>query len=141
MAVLTSRELIARRQPQVRARGWERAAFVVSGLLAAVSAAGAAATFFVPNVLRGTAVMNGSARGTALVMLVAGEPLLLAAMYLSARGSLRARIAWLGLAGYFVYNGVMFVLATPFNQLYLVYVAMLALAIWTVVLVVSSTDL
>lgn len=141
MAAITSRELIARRQPQARTRGWERAAFAVSGLLAAVSAVAAGATFFVPNVLRGTAVMNGSARGTALVMLVAGEPLLLAAMYLSSRGSLRARVAWLGLAGYFAYNGVMFVLGTPLNQLYLLYEAVLGLSFWTAVLVLRSIDL
>ena len=141
MAVLTSRELIARRRPQARARGWERAAFLVSGFLAAVSAVAAGATFFVPNVLRGTAVMNGSARGTALVMLVAGEPLLLAAMYLASRGSMRARVAWLGLSGYFAYNGVMFVLATPFNQLYLMYEAVLGLSFWTAVLVLRSIDI
>jgi len=141
MAVTTSRELIARRHSQVRVDGWERAAFLVSGLLAAVSAVAAGATFFVPDVLRGTAVMNGSARGTALVMLIAGVPLLLAAMYLASRGSTRARIAWLGLSGYFAYNGVMFVIATPLNQLYLVYEAVLALAFWTGVLVLRSIDL
>jgi hypothetical protein len=141
MAVITSRELIARRQPQARARGWERAAFVVSGLLAAVSAVAAGATFFVPNVLRGTAVMNGSARGTALVMLIAGEPLLLAAMYLASRGSMRARVAWLGVSGYFAYNAVMFVLATPMNQLYLLYEAALGLSFWTALLVARSIDL
>lgn len=120
---------------------WMRAAYAVSGLLAIFSAAGAAATLFVPGVLRGPAVMNGSARGTALVMLVLGIPVLGVAMVLAARGSLRGRIVWFGAGGYFVYNGVMFVLGTPFNQLYLVYEAMLGLAIWTTALVLVTTDL
>ncbi len=141
MASITSHRLAAGRTSRaVATRTWERAAYVVSGALAAVSAVASAATFFVPGVLRGTAVMNGSARGTAIVMLVAGEPLLLAAMYLAWRGSLRARVAWIGLAAYFAYNGVMFVLATPMNQLYLLYEAMLGLAIWSVVLAAASLD-
>ena len=141
MAAITSRHLLAQRYPQVAGRAWERAGFIVSGLLAVVSSAAAAATYFVPGVLHGTAVMNGSARGTALVMLIAGEPLLLAAMYFAWRGSLRARIAWLGAAAYFAYNGVMFVLGTPMNQLYLVYEVVLALSFWTAVLVARSFDL
>ena len=141
MATISSHRQIARRRPQLGVRSWERAVFMVSGLLAVASSAAAAATLFVPGVLRGTAVMNGSARGTALVMLVAGEPLLLAAMYFASRGSQRARIAWLGAAGYLAYNAVMFVLATPMNQLYLLYEVTLALSFWTAALVARSVDL
>jgi hypothetical protein len=43
--------------------------------LAAVSAFSAAGTLFLPGVLHGTAAMNGSARGTALVLLVVGVAL------------------------------------------------------------------
>lgn len=129
------------RQAATRSSTWDRAAFAVSGLLALASATAAAGTYFVPGVLRGPAVMNGSARGTALVMLVFGLPLLAGTMYLAWTGSMRARIAWLGMTGYFAYNGVMFVLATPFNQLYLVYEAVVALSVWSAVLVVRSIDI
>jgi hypothetical protein len=139
-ASIGARERILGRRAVTASISWSRAAFLVSGLLAAVSAAGAAATLFVPEVLRGTAVMNGSARGTALVMLVMGVPALLLCMYFAARGSLRARVFWLGTIGYFAYNGVMFVLGTPFNQLYLLYEAILGLSIWAAVLTVVSTD-
>src|SRR5690348_9863942 len=108
-AVLTTRDRIARRAG-ARWDRWTRAAYIVSGALAGVSAVAAAATFFVPGVLRGTAVMNGSARGTALVLLLLGIPVLVGAMVLAARGSLRARVVWLGTIGYFAYNGVMFVI-------------------------------
>jgi hypothetical protein len=117
------------------------AAYWVSGSLAVVAATAAAATFFVPGVLRGPAVMNGSARGTALVMLLVGIPLLVVSMYVAAHGSMRARVVWLGAVAYFIYNAVMFVLATPFNQLYLVYEAMLALSIWSAILVIHGIDL
>ena len=141
MAAITSRQQIARRYSRLGTRAWEQAAFIVSGLLAVVSGAAAAGSYFIPDVLRGTAVMNGSGRGTALVMMLLGIPVLLAAMYVSARGSLRARIVWLGVAGYFAYNGVMFVLGTPFNQLYLLYEAMVGLSLWTAILVLRTIDL
>ena len=140
MAAITSRHLAVGRPSVTAARPWDRPAFIVSGALAAFSAVAAGATFFVPGVLRGTAVMNGSARGTAIVMLVAGVPALLAAMYLAARGSLRARIVWVGIAAYFGYNGVMFVISTPMNQLYLLYEAVLGLSIWSVVLAAAAID-
>ena len=116
------------------------AAYWVSGALAAVSAIAAAGMLFVPGVLRGPAVMNGSARGTALVMLVVGLPLLVLSMYLAGRGSIRAHIVWLGVVAYVIYNAVMFILGTPLNQLYLVYEAMLALSIWSAILVIGTID-
>jgi hypothetical protein len=117
------------------------AAYWVSGALALVAALAAGASFFVPGVLRGPAVMNGSARGTALVMLVVGLPVLLVSMYLAARGSIRAKVVWLGVVAYLIYNSVMFILGTPLNQLYLFYEAMLALSIWSAILLIRTIDL
>ena len=108
--------------------------------LGAVGAAAAALTFFVPGILNGTAVMNGSARGTALVALVVALPVLAASMWLASRGSERARISWLGAAGFLEYNAVLFLLATPFNSLFLLYVAMFGLGFWTIVLVLRDLD-
>jgi hypothetical protein len=59
-------------------------------------------------------------------------------MYAASRGSIRARIVWLGAVAYFLYNSVMFILGTPFNQLYLLYEAMLGLSIWSTVFVIRT---
>ena len=75
--------------------------------------------------------MNGSARGTALVVLLAGVPALACSMLLAARGSAAAVITWLGSAGFLLYNSLMFVFATPANRLFPLYLAMLALAAWS----------
>ncbi len=115
-------------------------AYRLSGALAATSAAGAIVTFFVPEVLTGPAAMNGSARGTALVVLVLAVPLLVWSMRAASRGSTRAVIAWLGAVAYLLYNALMFVFATPFNRLFLVYVAMLSLAIWTAIALLHNID-
>jgi hypothetical protein len=115
------------------------AAAWLSGALAAVAATAAAATLFVPGVLRGPAVMNGSARGTALVALVVAVPLLALSMAATARGSVRAVIVWLGAVAYLLYNAVLLLLATPFNSLFLLYAAMFALAVWSAVTLLHRT--
>jgi hypothetical protein len=98
--------------------------------LASVATVGAALTLLLPDVLNGTDAMNGSARGTAVLMLVAGIPALLGATFAApVIGTARASVIWLGVLGYFVYNCLLFLLATPFNELFLVYVAMLTLAL------------
>lgn len=98
--------------------------------LGAVTAA-AAALSLLPGALGGPAVMNGSARGTVLVVLVVGLPLLTLSSVAARRGSLRAELARTGTTAYLAYNAVLLVFGTPFNRLFLLYVAMLGLAVWT----------
>jgi hypothetical protein len=115
------------------------AAVRLTAALAAVVVAGAGGTLL-PGALHGTPVMNGSARGTAIVMLAVSVPVLLASATLARRGSARARIVWLGTAGHLTYNAVLLLFATPFNRLFLLYTTMLGLAIATVVAVAAATD-
>ena len=115
-----------------------RTGYLLSASLAVVAAFAAAATAFVPGVLRGPSVMNGSARGTALVVLLVAVPALAIAMWFAGRGSARAQIVWLGAVGYILYNSTLFLFMTPFNQLFLLYVAMLSLAIWSAAILIRS---
>lgn len=107
--------------------------------LAAVTTAAAALTLLDRGVLQGVAVMNGSARGTSLVLLCAVPALLLAARQ-RRRGVVQAGPVWLGLSFFVVYNAVMLLFATPFNQLFLLYVAMLSLGLATVWLLLAHPD-
>ncbi|HXN77963.1 MAG TPA: hypothetical protein VN965_04195 [Candidatus Dormibacteraeota bacterium] len=115
-----------------------KTAYGLSGSLAVVAAIAAVGTALVPGVLRGTAVMNGSARGTALVVLLIAVPALAIAMWFTARGSARAQIVWLGAVGYILYNSTLFLFMTPFNNLFLLYVAMLSLGIWSTAMVIRG---
>jgi hypothetical protein len=99
-----------------------------SSALAAVASVAAVLTW-VPGLLHGPAAMNGSARGTALVVLVAGVPVLLAGMLLTRRDGWVGPPLWLGALGLMAYNAVLFCFATPFNRAFPVYVAMLGLAV------------
>jgi hypothetical protein len=114
--------------------------FVVSSIACVTSALAGALTLFVPDVLRGPAVMNGSGRGTAAVVLFVAVPVLGVSMFEASRGSSRATITWLGSAAYLVYNAFMFLFMSPFNSLFLVYIAMFAACVWTLVVVLSGID-
>lgn len=93
--------------------------------LAVVAAVACPSTLAWPGLLTAPAVMNGSARGTALVALVVGVPSLLAAALAARRGS-TAGLAMAAVASaYLANNGVLLAFATPFNRAFLIYEAML----------------
>lgn len=93
----------------------------------------AAPTLVFDGVLNGPAVMNGSARGTALTMLVLALPTLLVGLYAVRQEPVRGRALVLGALAYVTYNAMLFLFATPFNELFLAYVALLGLALWSLV--------
>lgn len=99
--------------------------------LAALVVVAAVPTFFVDGVLNGTPVMNGSARGTALTMFALALPVLAVGLVTSTRGSVWGRAALIGALGYLTYNATLLVYATPFNELFLAYVALLGLSLWS----------
>jgi hypothetical protein len=118
-----------------------RAAYALSGGLGLAVAAAAGLSFAFPSVLAGADVTKGNLRGTALVLLVVGLPVLTTAMLRSARGSARALVVWLGTLGYLQYQAVLFCFGTPVNDLFLLYVAYFGLAIWSIVFLLRGVDL
>ncbi len=108
------------------------AAYWLSGCLLLVTCVAAGLTFFWDGLLTGPAAMNGSARGTALMLLLMTVPVMGIAMAGTARGSAQGLVLWLGALGVVVYNAQMLLYGTPFNQLFLLYVAMLALSLWSI---------
>src|ERR1039458_10612913 len=113
----------APRGTQIRVIGPHGPAYWLSAALAVAATAAALLTFLLPSALRGTAVMNGSARGTALVVLLAGVPVLAGSMLMAARGSAAAVLTWLGAVAFLLYNSGMFVFATAATRMLLLYLA------------------
>ncbi|HEX7589990.1 MAG TPA: hypothetical protein VF362_03320, partial [Demequinaceae bacterium] len=107
--------------------------------LAAVVLAGGLVTLLVPNLLTGPAVMNGSAKGTALAMIAVGMPIaVVAALRTRRTGSPVAHAVWLGASAYLVYNSVALCFGTPFNGAFLLYTTGLGLAILVTALLVRA---
>jgi hypothetical protein len=113
---------------------------VLSLALAMVAGVSAALTFYLPDVLLGPAVTNGNARGTALVMLYGAIPVLLGSMYLALRGSWRAVFFWFGSMFFLAYNAFLLLFLTPFNSLFLLYVATQSLAVFAIFMLYSAID-
>jgi hypothetical protein len=109
--------------------------------LAAVSVAAGVPTAVDGGILTGPAAMNGSARGTALVVVLVAVPLMLLSMRATLRGSARAVVGWLGASVYLLYNSLAFLFVTPFNRLFLLYVALLGSAVWALGSLLVSTDI
>lgn len=104
---------------------------VLTAALLLVAALVGAGTAWWPGLLTGPLAMNGSARGTALVVLLLAIPLVAVSTVLVRRASAIAASVAAGGVAYLVYNAMLFLFATPFNRLFLLYVAMLALSVWT----------
>ncbi|MDT0213008.1 hypothetical protein Q9R29_03825 [Rothia sp. ARF10] len=83
-----------------------------------------------PGLLHGPAAMQGSARGTAVVLGAMAVPVLLASVRRALRGSAPALVIWGGALLYVVYNALLFLFLTPFNAAFLAYVVMLGIALW-----------
>jgi hypothetical protein len=112
----------------------------LSSALAVVAAVAAALTFFLPDALTGPAVATGNARGTAMVMMGVGVPLLVLSMLGATRGSWRFHVVWLGIVSYLTYNAVLLLFGTPLNSLFLLYVATFSLGLFSLGTLVHATE-
>lgn len=111
---------------------------VLSGVTGVVAAAAAGWTLADSGLLHGPAAMNGSARGTALVLLALALPVLALSMAVAQRGSAAGVVTWGSALLYVVYNSILFLFLTPFNAAFLLYVAMLGLSLWSVATLLAS---
>lgn len=100
------------------------AASVATIVLAAVASA---VGVLVPGFYRDAAVLVPQARGQDLLTLVLAVPALAVSLDYARRGSLRAYVVWLGVTGYLLYTYASYAFMTAFNELHLVYVALLSL--------------
>ena len=113
----------------------------VSLALAVAATLASAGSLFFPDLLGGAEVSKGNLRGTAVVVLALGVPLLLVlGMLRTASNSARWLVVWGGAAAYLTYQAVMFCFATPPNSLFLVYVAYLGLSIWALITLARAVD-
>jgi hypothetical protein len=78
--------------------------------------------------------------GQDALTLVVGLPLLLAAVWLARRGSLRGLLLWQGLLFYLAYSYAYYVLSPVFNALYLAYLAIVSMSIYGFVALLLATD-
>ena len=95
---------------------------------------------FVPGFYRDAEVLLPQLYGQDLLTLVVAVPVLAGALYYGSQGSLRGYVVWLGVTGYLLYTYASYALLTSFNELYLVYVALFSLTLFTLIGGVARID-
>jgi hypothetical protein len=86
--------------------------------------------------------VSGAAQaiGQDVVTLVVGIPLLLAAIFLAARGSLRGKLLRAGALWYFTYTYLLMAFGAAYNQLLLLYVALFSASLFAFILSLLAID-
>ena len=124
-------------RPAARQAPW--VAVWLSVLLAGLLLVEALGGLLVPDLYRDAPTWAAQARGVNAIDLVVTLPTLAIALQLSARGSRRARVVWLGVLGYVLYNAVIFGFTMAFNQLFLVYVGVLSVSVFGIVALLNDS--
>jgi len=112
----------------------------LTGPIAFLVAIAAGVGFFIQDLYRDAPVNAAQAVGQDLITLVVALPVLVVSAILALRGSMRAHLVWLGALGYLVYTYASYALAIEFNSLFLVYVALLGLSLYTLIGGLATTD-
>ena len=110
-------------------RPYRLATFAVATLASLATLVG----LLVPGFYRDAPVLLPQLYGQDLLTLAVAVPALLASALFAARGSLRGYVAWLGTLGYLLYAYASYAFVAAFNELFLVYVALLGLTLFTLV--------
>lgn len=117
-----------------------KTAYILSTLIAVLAAAASAAGLLWPGLYRDNAFVRTTWLGNDAVTLLLAVPSLALALFLSRRGSLRARLVWMGALDYMLYNYAFYLFGTAFNVLFLVYVALLGLSIFALIFALPNLD-
>ena len=115
-------------------------ATILSILIAILAALAAAGGLFFSHLYRDNAFVITTWLGNDAVTLFLAVPILVIALIFSARGSLRARLVWLGALDYMLYNYAFYLFGAAFNAFFLVYAALLALSIFALIFGLASLD-
>jgi len=128
---LAAPELIAKRENL-------RAAYVLSTITVVLSAAASVIGLLFPSVYRGN--WGGMSLANDGVTLVVAVPMLALAIIYSARGSVRARLLWLGTLFYMLYNYAFYIFGIAVTKLYVPWIATFALSLVSVALMMLNLD-
>ncbi len=108
-------------------RRW-KTTHILSVLVGMLTAVASAAGLFAEGLYRNNLWATAQFRGSDLVRLVIVVPLLFVALRLARRGSLRGQLIWLGILWLIVYDYAFYLFGAAYNELFLVYTALVALS-------------
>jgi len=117
-----------------------RSAYIISILISVLTFIAAAGGLFIDNLYQDNALVTAGWYGNDLVTLLVATPLLIVALILSRRGSVRMQLVWLGMLDYTLYNFAFYLFGAAFNSFFLIYVALFALSIFAIIFGLIALD-
>ena len=118
-----------------------RAAYAMSWIVAVLMIAASATGLFVHDLYKDGLWAREAVRGGDLITLVIAAPVLILALALSMRGSLRAQAVWIGVIAYTLYNYAFYAFGSEFNDAFLMHIALVSLSVFTLACAIASLDI
>lgn len=112
----------------------------LSILIAILATFASAGGLLLDGLYRDNAFVTTTWLGNDAVTLFLAVPILVAAMIISNRGSLKAQLIWMGALDYMLYNYAFYLFGAAFNWFFLVYAALLALSIFALIFGLIKLD-
>ena len=118
----------------------ELVATVLTWLIAGFAACASLGGWSLPRLYRDNLWIASAFQGADLVTACLGVPLLLFAHARARSGSMRARLVWLGMLAYMLYNYAFYLFGARFNVFFLLYVELVSLPIIALLLALPRLD-
>ena len=113
---------------------------ILSTLIAILATIASAGGLLLDGLYRDNAFVTTTWLGNDAITLFLAVPILIAAMIVSNRGSLKAQLIWMGALDYMLYNYAFYLFGAAFNWFFLLYAALLALSIFALIFGLIKLD-
>ncbi len=117
-----------------------KSAYILSAIIAVLALIASAGGLLIPDLYRDNALITAGWFGNDLVTLLVALPILIVSLVLSMRGSRRARLVWLGMLAYMLYNFSYYLFGSAFNSFFLIYVTLFTLSIFALIFGLVGLD-
>lgn len=117
-----------------------RRPFVLSAVICVLAAAASVGGLVVEGLYRDNPFVTSASRAADAVTLAIALPLLALGMAYARRGSMRARLVWLAMLDYMLYDYAFYLFGSAFNAFFLIYTGIVALSILALIFALADVD-
>ena len=118
-----------------------KTAYILTAIIAVLTLIASGGGLLIDDLYRDNALITAGWFGNDLVTLIVALPLLIISLALSMRGSRRARLIWLGMIAYTLYNFSYYLFGTAFNNFFLIYVVLFDLSLFALIYGLIGLDI
>lgn len=118
----------------------QKSFLTLSITIAVLSLAASAGGLLLDGLYRDNAFVSAVWKGNDVITLALAVPVLAVSIWLARKGSLRAKLIWLGMLNFTLYNFAFYLFAAAFNWFFLLYTALFTLSIFALIFGLLGLD-